>query len=457
MMKPPEKVLTAARDNWQTWVERLKQFIAFPSISGREGNPQGIKDAANWLAETLDALGLDDVAVLPTGGNSVVYGADLRAGDGAPTVLIYGHYDVVEVEPRSDWERDPFKAWVDGERLVGRGATDMKGQIIACLAAVEAVRMDDPPPVNLKLMFEGEEENPPRHLQSFLAEQKRRLESDVCLNPDAGMVAPNAPTIVYSLRGHMRSDLTVRGPQRALHTGLFGGVVHNPIHALCELIAGLHDGQGRVTIPGFYDNVRPLEQDERELLAQAPVDDDFYRASAGVPGLWGDPDFSAHERVGARPALNVSHFNTEQKKIVIPTHASAPIRIRLVPDQTIEEIQDKLRRYVFENAPETVEWELTFEGGYGPAYTERDSPAIQALRRAMERVWEKPPVFSRDGGGIPAAVWIQEILGVPSLLTGFATPEDGLHGPNESVHLPSLARGVATLVHFFYELNGRSD
>jgi acetylornithine deacetylase/succinyl-diaminopimelate desuccinylase-like protein len=452
MSKPPAKAHAIAQDNWQEWVKKLKQFIAFPSISGREGDPQGVQGAADWLANTLDALGLEDVAVLATGGNPVVYGEDLRAGDEAPTVLIYGHYDVVEVEPRSDWERDPFQAWVDGERLVGRGATDMKGQIIACLAAVEAVRTDDPPPVNLKLIFEGEEENPPRHLQAFLADQKRRLESDICLNPDAGMVAPNAPTIVYSLRGHMRSDLTVRGPQRALHTGLFGGVVHNPIHALCELIASLHDEHGRVAIPGFYDNVRPLEQDERELLAEAPVDDSFYRASAGVPALWGDPAFSAHERAGARPALNVSHFNTERKKIVIPTHASAPIRIRLVPDQTIEEIHEKLRRYVTENAPETIEWELTLEGGYGPVYTERSSPAIQALHRAFVQVWGKPPVFSRDGGGIPAAVWIQEILGVPSLLTGFATPEDGLHGPNESVHLPSLSRGVTTLVHFFYGL-----
>jgi acetylornithine deacetylase/succinyl-diaminopimelate desuccinylase-like protein len=317
---------------------------------------------------------------------------------------------------------------------------------------VEAVRAAGRPPVNLKLMFEGEEENPPRHLQSFLSDHKERLRSDVCLNPDAGMVAPNVPTIVYSLRGHMRSDLTIRGPRQALHTGLFGGVVHNPVHALCELIANMHDEQGRVTIPDFYENVRPLDDEERALLAQVPVDDAFYLQSAGVPQLWGDPSFTAHERVGARPALNVTHFNTERQKIVIPTQASAPIRIRLVPDQTVEEIHEKLRLYISERVPETVEWDLTLESGYGPAYTQRSSPAIKALSRAFEKVWQKPPVFSRDGGGIPAAVWIQEILGVPSLLTGFATPEDGLHGPNERVHLPSLALGVDTLVHFFYEL-----
>jgi acetylornithine deacetylase/succinyl-diaminopimelate desuccinylase-like protein len=452
MQTPLETALSTSKENWGGWLAKLIAFIAFPSISGKKGNPEGVQEAANWLAETLRQLELDDVEILPTPGNPVVYAEDLRAGENAPTVLIYGHYDVVEVEPRSDWESDPFEAEVRGEHLYGRGATDMKGQIIACLAAVEALRASGTPPVNLKLLLEGEEENPPRHLEAFLIEQRKRLRSDVCLNTDAGMVRPEVPTIVYSLRGNMRCDLTVRGPSQALHTGLFGGVVHNPVHALSELIAGLHDSHGRVTIPGFYENVRPLEEEERALLAQLPVDEDFYRNNAGVPALWGDADYTPHERVGARPAVNVTGFNTEREKVVIPTDAKASVRIRLVPDQSVEEIHQKLQRYVSENTPPTITWELAFMSGYGPAFTERSSTAIQALSRAFETVWGKLPLFSRDGGGIPAVVWIEQVLGVPSLLTGFASPEDNLHGPNERVHLPSLARGVETLVHFFYEL-----
>jgi acetylornithine deacetylase/succinyl-diaminopimelate desuccinylase-like protein len=452
METPSDLALTMSKENWEGWLEKLKAFIAFPSISGKKGNPAAIQEAANWLAEALRQLELDEVEVLPTAGNPVVYAEDLRAGDDAPTVLIYGHYDVVEAEPRIDWESDPFEAEVRGEHLYGRGASDMKGQIIVCLAAVEALRAGGAPPVNLKLLFEGEEENPPRHLQAFLTEQREKLRSDVCLNTDAGMVMPGVPTIVYSLRGNMRCDLIVRGPSQALHTGLFGGVVHNPVHALSELIAGLHDHAGRVTIPDFYENVLPLEDDERALLAQLPVDETFYRKNAGVPALWGDSAYTPHERVGARPAVNVTGFNTEREKVVIPTHAKAAVRIRLVPDQSPEEMHQKLRRYVAENAPPTITWELTFVGGYGPAYTARSSSAIKALSHAFEMVWGTPPLFSRDGGGIPAAVWIEQILGVPSLLTGFASPEDNLHGPNERVHLPSLKRGVETLIHFFYEL-----
>jgi acetylornithine deacetylase/succinyl-diaminopimelate desuccinylase-like protein len=441
-----------AMKNWEHWVEKLKAFIAYPSISGRSGNPQGIQDAATWLAETLRGIGLDDVAILSTGGNPVVYAEDLRAGLEAPTVLIYGHYDVVVAEPRDEWTSDPFQAVVKGEHLYGRGASDMKGQIITCLAAVEALHSVEKPPVNLKLLIEGEEEYPPRHLEAFLSDHRQRLQCDICLNTDAGMVAPGVPTVVYSLRGNMYCVLRVCGPRQALHTGLYGGVVHNPIHALSELVAGLHDEDGRVTIADFYENVRPIDGAERELLAGLPVDDVFYQEGAGVPALWGEQEYSAQERVGARPAINVVHFKTERHKNVIPPEASATITLRLVSDQTPQELYEKLKRHIAKNAPPTITWELTLRSGYCPVYTERDSPAIQAFARAVEMVWGKPPVFSRDGGGIPAVVWIQQVLGVASLLTGFGSPEDKLHGPDEHVHLPTLQRGVETLIHFFYEL-----
>lgn len=449
-----EHALARGGENWNRWVEELKAFIAFPSISGSNANVEGIQGAAAWIADTLRSLDLDGVAILPTEGNPIVVAEDLRAGSQAPTMLIYGHYDVVVAEPLEDWESDPFQAVVKGEVLYGRGASDMKGQIITCLAAVEALRSGGPPPLNLKFLLEGEEEYPPRHLEGFLGQNRERLRCDLCLNPDAGMVAPGIPGVVYSLRGNMLSVLRVSGPREALHTGLFGGVVHNPIHVLSDLIAGLHDKDGRVAIPGFYENVRPLGSDERALLDKLPVDEGFYLDQSGVPALWGEPGYSLHERIGARPAINVVRFETEHEKPVIPAEAKASITIRIVPDQEPPEIHAKLKRYVAEHAPPTVTWDLEFRSGYPPMYTERNSTGIQALGRAIETTWGQPPVFSRDGGGIPAAAWIQRILGVESVLTGFSSPADNLHGPNEGVHLPTLKRGVMTLIHFMYELAG---
>jgi acetylornithine deacetylase/succinyl-diaminopimelate desuccinylase-like protein len=442
---------TSSRD-WPAWLERLSAFIAFPSISGVKSRPEGIQGAAGWLVEALQAMGLKNVAALSTGGNPVVYGEDLGAGSSAPTVLIYGHYDVVEVEPAGEWTLDPFKAEMRGDELFGRGSTDMKGQIIASLAAVDAVRAGGTAPVNFKFLLEGEEEYPPRHLEAFLEEQRDRLASDICLNPDAGMVAPDTPTIVYGLRGNMRSVLTVRGPRRALHSGLFGGLVHNPIQALCELIAVLHTPEGRVAIPGFYDNVRPLDPDERALLAQLPVDEAFYRQAAGVPALWGEAGFTPLERLGARPAVVVTQFDSEREKVVIPTQATADITFRMVPYQEPERIFQLFQAFVAKKLPPTVSWDLTYRGAYPPVFTQRNSPAIRALTRAFQATWGREPLFNLEGGGIPAAAWIESILGIPSLLTGFASPEDGLHGPDEHVHLPTLKRGVETLIHFFFEL-----
>jgi acetylornithine deacetylase/succinyl-diaminopimelate desuccinylase-like protein len=453
--KRTNALVTAAR-NWPGWLERLRAFIGFPSVSGVKKRPEGIQGAAGWLVDTLEGMGMNNVAALPTGGNPVVLGEDLRAGPGAPTVLIYGHYDVVEVEPVGEWTLDPFEAEVRGDDLYGRGATDMKGQIIASLAAVEAVQADGAPPVNIKFLLEGEEEYPPRHLEAFLKEQRERLRSDVCLNPDAGMVAPNTPTIVYGLRGNMRTVLTVRGPRRALHSGLFGGVVHDPIQALCELIAVLHAQDGRVAIPGFYDDVRPLDPDERRLLAQLPVDEAFYRQAAGVPALWGEAGFTPHERLGARPAIVITQFESEREKVVIPTQATADITFRIVPYQQPERIFELFRAFVMQKLPPTVTWELTYRGAYPPVFTQRSSPPIRALSRAFLAGWGREPLFNLDGGGIPAVAWIETILGIPSLLTGFASPEDSLHGPDEHVHLPTLRRGVESLIHFFFELASES-
>ncbi len=448
----PEAIQIVYRE-FDHWVDSLSELISIPSVSGKAGDREVLDRAADWLSACLKDMDFPVVEVIPTEGNSVVYAEDLSAGTQAMTALVYGHYDVAIVATGDEWESDPFKGVIRGENMYGRGATDMKGQIIASLAALEAIRSAGPLPVNLKILIEGEEEYSPRHLKEFLSDHRDRLAADFCLNPDAGMVASNTPTIVYGLRGNMGLKLQVRGPKVPLHTGLFGGVIHNPIHALSDLISKMHDQDGAIAIPGFYDKVLNIDDEEREILSRVPVDDDFYIQRSGAPAIWGEQGFNVQERIGARPAINLNKFDTEREQFVIPAEATAYISIRLVPDQNPEDIFELVRGFVDTNAPETVTWDLELVSGYGPAITERASVHVRGLEEAFRTVWGVDPVFSRDGGGIPAVGWIQEVLGFDSLLTGFASPDDNLHGPNEKVHLPTLKKGVETLVHFFYNLS----
>jgi acetylornithine deacetylase/succinyl-diaminopimelate desuccinylase-like protein len=448
-----EEAIQIVDREFDRWMDRLSELISIPSVSGKTGDPEVLNRAADWLSACLKDMDFPLVEVIPTKGNSVVYAEDLSGGTQAMTALIYGHYDVAIVATGDAWESDPFKGVIRGEHMYGRGATDMKGQIIASLATLEAIRGAGPLPVNLKVLIEGEEEYSPRHLKEFLIEYRERLAADFCLNADAGMVAPETPTIVYGLRGNMGLKLRMNGPKAPLHTGLFGGVIHNPIHALSEIIAKMHDEDGSIAIPGFYDKVRDINDEEREILARVPVDDDFYIQRSGAPALWGEKVFNVQERIGARPAINLNKFDTERDQFVIPSEATAYISIRLVPDQTPDDVFELVRDFVETNTPETVTSDLELVTGYGPAITERASVQVHALAEAFKTVWGGGPVFSRDGGGIPAVGWIQDVLGVDSLLTGFASPDDNLHGPNEKVHLPTLKKGIETLVHFFYNLS----
>ena len=447
------KAIKIVNKEFDRWMVLLCELISIPSVSGNTGDRKTLDRAADWLSACLNDMDFPVVEVIPTKGNSVVYAEDLSAGAQAMTALIYGHYDVAIVATGEEWKTDPFKGVVQGENMYGRGATDMKGQIIASLAALDAIRGAGRMPLNFKILIEGEEEYSPRHLKEFLIDHRERLGADFCLNADAGMVAPNTPTIVFGLRGNMGLKLRVKGPKAPLHTGLFGGVIQNPIHVLSELIAKMHDQDGAIAIPDFYDKVRGITNEEREVLARVPVDDEFYIQRSGASALWGEKGFTVQERIGTRPAINLNKFDTERDQFVIPSEATAYISIRLVPDQNPEDIFKLVQRFVETNAPETVTWELDFVSGYGPAITDRTSVPVRALEKAFKTVWGVEPVFSRDGGGIPAVGWIQEVLGVDSLLTGFASPDDNLHGPNEKVHLPTLKKGVETLVHLFYNLN----
>lgn len=449
-----QKALEYAHQNSEVFLKSLQGLVKIPSISTSSDHSKAIKETAEWLAERLRRLGFKNVALYPTNGHPVVFGEYLVDKPGRKTVLIYGHYDVQPAEPLDLWKTPPFEPTVVGENLFARGASDMKGQIMASMNAVESILSAGEPPVNLKFMIEGEEEIGSPNLAPFLKEKAKILAADVVLNPDSGMLAADFPTLTYALRGLAYFELRVYGPEHDLHSGLFGGVVHNPAQALAELIAGMHDANGRVTLPGYYDSVRDMAPEERADIARLPMGEIFYKAQTGAKELWGEQGYSPAERVGGRPTLEVngmlSGFTGQGSKTVIPAWAMAKISMRLVPDQNPEEVYNQLIKYLEMKAPSTVRWEVIRMSGGPASFTNPNHPASQAMSRAMETVWGMRPVFKREGGSIPIVAEMQETLGIESVLTGFGLPEDNVHAPNEKLHLPTWYRGIDALVHFFY-------
>jgi acetylornithine deacetylase/succinyl-diaminopimelate desuccinylase-like protein len=282
------------------------------------------------------------------------------------------------------------------------------------------------------------------------------LAADFCLNPDAGMIAADKPTITYGLRGLAYFDVFVSGPDHDLHSGLYGGTVYNPAQALIELIAGMHDENGSITLPGFYDSVRPISAEEHADMEKLPQDEAFYLEQTGVPELWGEPDYLPIERVGARPTLEVngiiSGYTGEGSKTVLPAKAMAKLSSRLVPDQDPHEVHKQLVQYMEENAPKSIHWEVKMLNAGPTAITDRNLPAIQSMAEAMETVWGNPPLFKREGGSIPVVAMLQNNIGAESILCGSSLPEDNVHAPNERLHLPTWYKGIDALIHFFYNL-----
>lgn len=453
-MSDVQQALGYVRSNRERYLNELKEFVAIPSISTLDENKADVQRAAEWVAGQLRSFGMDNVQIMPTAGHPVVYGEWMGAGKSAPTIMIYGHYDVQPVDPIELWSSDPFLSEVRGEYLFGRGTSDMKGQVVASLKAVEAIVRTTGLPVNIKWLVEGEEEIGSEHLGDFIKKNKKLLASDFCLNPDAGMLAPDKPTITTGLRGLAYFELRVFGPDKDLHSGLFGGAVHNPAQALIELVAGMHDKTGKITVPGFYDKVRKLSKKEREDFKRLPVKDKELLKITGVPALWGEPQFIPSERIGARPTLEVngllSGFTGQGSKTVLPAWAMAKISCRLVPDQTPEETEKLLRAYLKKNAPKTIKWELKNLHNAGAALVETDSAGVQALAQALQTVWGKRPYFKREGGSIGSVVLLQNYVGADSLLTGFGLPDDNVHSPNERMHLPTWYKGIEAFTHFFY-------
>lgn len=442
--------------NRQLFLEKLVDLLKIPSISTDPEHGPDMAWAANWLADELKDIGFSNVNIYPTARHPVVLGELMTAGADAPTVLVYGHYDVQPVEPLELWKTEPFHAIQKGENLFARGASDMKGQVMASLSAVRSILSTNSFPVNLKYLIEGEEEIGSPNLAKFLKAHQDQLRADFALNPDAGMIAADVPTIVYGLRGLAYFELKVFGPSHDLHSGMFGGVVHNPAIVLADLISGMHDADGRITLPGFYDSVVSLNEQERASIQSLPMDEEYYLKNTGATHLWGEVGFSPAERVGSRPTLDVngmiSGFTGAGSKTVIPAWAMAKISMRLVPNQDPAQVQQQLQTYLTTYAPQTVTWELTAMAGGQASLTDIHQPGVVALSKGLQTVWGSAPLFKREGGSVPVVLDMQKILGIDSVLTGFGLPDDNLHSPNEKLHLPTWYRGIDTLIHFFFNL-----
>jgi acetylornithine deacetylase/succinyl-diaminopimelate desuccinylase-like protein len=447
------EALNYARSHQDDYLAELKAFLRIPSVSTQAKHESDLERAAAWLRERLLEAGLPEADVMPTSGHPVVYGASTEAGPEAPTILIYGHYDVQPPDPLDLWETPPFEPTVVGEDIFARGASDDKGQLYTHVKALEAFsETQGRLPVNVKCIFEGEEECGSPSLEPFIREHRELLEADVALVSDTGFVRKGVPSIVYGLRGLAYVEVAVTGPDHDLHSGLYGGAVLNPINALCAIVARLQDENGRITVPGFYDHVRELSAEERAELADVPFDREEWLEEAGVSSDWGEPGYTIVERTTARPTLDVNGiwggYIEPGAKTVLPSKAFAKISMRLVPDQDPERIAELVRGYIEDQAPEAVDVEVSALHGGEPAVVDRDSPMMEAASRAYEEAFGKAPLLVRRGGSIPVVAKFQSMLGIETILMGFGLPDDRLHSPNEKFHLPNFYKGIETSIHF---------
>lgn len=450
--------LQFAKENRSRFLDELKELVGIPSVSADSAYKPDMKRAADWVSTKLKSLGFENVMILDTGGHPMVYGDLMKAGPKASTMLIYGHYDVQPADPLDLWQTEPFEAVKKGDHLVGRGASDMKGQVIASMAAVESALKAGDVPVNIKWMIEGEEEMGSASLADFIKANEKLFACDFGLNPDAGMLAPDQPTLTYGLRGLAYFEIHLTGPDKDLHSGFFGGTVRNPANELARLISGMHDDKNRVTLPGFYDSVRDLDDEERGGFKRIPhTADSDYKRETGVSELWGEEGYTSFERATSRPTLEVngmlSGYTGEGPKTVLPSKAMAKISCRLVADQTPKKVHEQMTAYVKKNVHPGVKWEVKMISDADPSISERDSREMQAMSKALETVWGVKPTFRREGGSIPVVAYLQKVLGAECVNTGFGLPDDLIHSPNEHLHIPTWEKGIDALIHFIYNLS----
>ena len=451
-----DKTIDFIHVNRERYVDELKALLAIPSISALPAHKPDVIACADWCAAEMRRVGLQDVRLVETAGHPIVRGDWLGAA-GAPTVLFYGHYDVQPVDPVNLWESPPFEATVRDGEIYARGAADDKGQVFMHLKAIEAhLKQQGRLPVNIKVLLEGEEEVGSEHLDDFIRTHKDDLRADVVVISDSTMFARGVPSICYGLRGLVYCQIDLRGSATDLHSGSFGGAVANPAFVLAQMIAQMKDRGGRIKIPGFYDDVRTLQPEEREAWAALPFNERIYRRDFGIPKLFGESDYTTLERTWARPTLEVngllSGFTGEGAKTVLPAVAMAKISMRLVPDQNPDKIADLFHAYVEKLAPKTVELTFTRMHGGKPWMTEYGNPYIQAAGRAIEKGFGQKPVFTREGGSIPVVSTFTAELGVPAVLFGVGLPDENAHAPNEKLDLGNFHNGVIASAYLYDEI-----
>jgi acetylornithine deacetylase/succinyl-diaminopimelate desuccinylase-like protein len=449
-----DNALTYAQHHRNEALADLQALLRIPSISTLPESKPDLQRAAQWLADKFSRLGLRHVQIMATAGHPVVYADWLNAGPAAPTLLIYGHYDVQPVDPLDEWLTPPFEPTVKGDNMFGRGATDDKGQLYVHIAAVEAyLKGAGQLPLNIKFMLEGEEEIGSPNLSAFMQTHLDLLKADAALISDSHILDPHTPVLITGVRGLAYLEVTLRGSTHDLHSGSYGGVVQNPLNALVQVLASLHDEQGRVTIPGFYEDVRDLSPAERASVNSGLLTDESVMAETGAPALWGEAGYTTAERKSVRPTLDIhgirGGFVGAGQKTVIPAVASAKVSMRLVPDQSANKIAQLFIDHIQRIAPKTMEVSVEKMNCGDGAVVAISAPAVEAAAEAYEQGFGRRPYYMREGGSIPVVGLLDKLLHMPVVMMGFGLPDDRLHAPNEKFHLPNFYRGIETAIHYY--------
>ncbi len=452
------KALKYIEQHNDAFISELFELLRIPSISAQSEHKPDMQRCAEWLAASLVKAGADHAEVIPTDGNPVVFAEKIISPD-AKTVLVYGHYDVMPVDPREEWHTDPFEPVVKDGRIWGRGADDDKGQLFMHAKAFEAMCATDTLPCNVKFMLEGEEEIGSAHLYDFCRENREMLKADIILVSDTSMLSMETPSITCGLRGLTYMEVEVTGPNKDLHSGLFGGAVANPANVLTRLVASLVDENGRITIPGFYDDVRELTAEERKAFNEAPFSLEEYKQALDIDDVEGEKGYTTLERTGVRPSLDVNGiwggYTGEGTKTVIPSKASAKISMRLVPNQDFNKIGELFAAHFKAIAPKSVKVDVRFLHGGAPYVAPTDMPAYKAAEKAIETTFGKKPLPFYSGGSIPIISGFEQILGIKSLLIGFGLSQDAIHSPNESYGLDQFRKGMETIPWFYKYFAGK--
>jgi acetylornithine deacetylase/succinyl-diaminopimelate desuccinylase-like protein len=450
-------VLDYLKANEPRFVRELCDYVRFPSVSAQSHHRPDTEAAARWLVDHCESIGLK-ASLCKSAGNPVVIARTARgASSKKPRFLVYGHYDVQPAEPFELWKTPPFEPRIEGRSLFGRGASDNKGQHLAHLNAVEAyLKTNTELPCDLTFVIEGEEEVGSKNLAPFLRKNRTDLRCDAVVISDTGIPDLKHPALTYALRGIIALEVKLIGPSRDLHSGIYGGTVDNPAMALCRLLAQLRDKNGRITVPGLYDDVAPLSAYERKQLARIPFNEAAYRKSLGVPKLFGERGFTPQEQRAARPTLEIngltSGYQGEGSKTIIPAWASAKLTFRLVPNQSPERIRKRVEKHLKRLCSPTVRLEIN--GGHGgePYLVSPTSPLAQAGLRALKAAFGHEPVLLREGGSIPIVTDFKKILGADALMLGLALPDDNAHSPNEKFSLDAFAKGMRMSALLWREL-----